>query len=330
MKNIKNIIVSKFKGAVSKFLGLSVNTKRVILGVGAIVLILIVAATSVGLMRSSSGKDSSQAVADADYSEGDLVNAKDSETPEEKTATEKDRENTEPEEEVNGAVEDIKTQPTIDTPEGVVQDQSSVPKTQGGISGSGGETTTTKPSTGKSTSTGSGSTSSSSGSGSTSSSSGSTTTTKPSTTPTRESASSVEARLRKDTYRTGQNNADMSKIGTGCSCTPAFLSNSMPIINSFIAGSISADSARAQLQALDMTGEYDGVEGYGTQVTRIYSITIVDVTSKGSDGFSGAANAAYKLAGTGVQNLSVTYDSSSDTYRTKGILVETCPVRKQN
>lgn len=139
-------------------------------------------------------------------------------------------------------------------------------------------------------------------------------------TPRRPSGAEMTNTLRGCTFNRATNNSDVNSPQV--SCTPTFLSNAMPIIDSFIAGGLDEGSARSQLNSLNHTG--DAVDDYGlTVITDIYSITVCNGRSPASEGISGILNVSAYIGGAGVVNVTVTYDSSSDTYLTRGICLST-------
>lgn len=138
-------------------------------------------------------------------------------------------------------------------------------------------------------------------------------------TPRRPSGAEMTNELRGCTFNRGSNNSDVNSPQV--SCTPTFLSNAMPIIDSFIAGGLDEGSARSKLNSLNHTG--DAVDDYGlTVITDIYSIIVCNGRSPASEGISGILDVSAYLP-KAVLNVVVTYDASSDTYLTRGIGLST-------
>lgn len=136
------------------------------------------------------------------------------------------------------------------------------------------------------------------------------------TAPSRDSAESVANHLRSTFFRKSTNNSDVNSQWN--SCTPSFLANAMPIIDSFIAGGISEGTARSQIAALDLTG--DCIDKYGqTVIVKVESVDVVNVTMPAGNSIADLYSSAGVLNGGCVMNLGVTYDSSSDTYNVRGI-----------
>lgn len=137
-------------------------------------------------------------------------------------------------------------------------------------------------------------------------------------TPDRESGDSITAYIKSCRTNSNTNNSDVESMY--CICTPAFLNNAMGIINNFINGAIDEGTARAQIQALNGTG--DCKDSYGwTLYTEIDSINVVNVSIPGSQGREGCHDATWDLNGGGVCNYKVTYNASSDSYLIKGIMI---------
>ena len=142
----------------------------------------------------------------------------------------------------------------------------------------------------------------------------------PASTPNRMSGAEMTNYVKATSFNHNTNNDN-----TGSQlqiCTPEFLSSAMSIIDSFINGSLDSGTAKSRLQALNGTGQHPNQYGVN-EVTVVNSVNVVDCSVPGSTSKDGVSLKASNLQGSGVTDLLVTYDSSNDTYRIRGIKVVT-------